>query len=163
MQAEVLKNTLTREQILLKRSIVFASILSLAGIGFGIWLDSQIILFDGFFSIISVGLSALTFIMSIYIQRRDDAKFPFGKNMIEPVVIVFKFIMIGLLCIFSIFTAIRDLLAGGRALDLDLASLYSLLALAGCYGFYLYLRKRMYKLQSDLPSCWCFPPTSKGC
>jgi predicted Co/Zn/Cd cation transporter (cation efflux family) len=140
----------TKEQNLLKLSIVFAGIMALAGISFGIFLKSQIILFDGFFSLISVGLSALTYIMSRYIQKRDDAKFPFGKNMIEPVVIVFKLIMIGLLCIFSIVNASLDFLEGGRPVVFDIAVFYSILALSCCYGIYLYLRKQMYNLQSDL-------------
>ncbi|AJD90337.1 hypothetical protein JMA_10200 [Jeotgalibacillus malaysiensis] len=131
-----------QEKSLLKLSVYAALVFAVGGIVWGWLVSSQMVQFDGYYSLISVGLSMLSLGAAQFIRRHDHKRFPFGKDMLEPIVILFKYSIILLLCIFSIVQAVTGLTTGGRATDIDGALLYSIIGAAGCLAIYLYFKRK---------------------
>ncbi|MBA2441215.1 MAG: cation diffusion facilitator family transporter [Rubrobacter sp.] len=108
----------------------------------GVAISSQVILFDGVYSFVSVLLSLGSLLAAGFIRKTDDLRFPFGKETIEPLVITFKYLAIGAMCLFALFSAVSDLFEGGRAVNLGSATLYGAVATAACLLVYLYFKRR---------------------
>lgn len=127
------------EKTVLKVSVYAAILFSITGIGVGIMADSQMILFDGLYSIMSFALSGLSLFTSYFKSKEDEARYPFGKERIEPIVIVVKYSAILIMVIGSLIAAIYALFTGGREVSLNLAILYSIGGATLCYLVYRYL------------------------
>ena len=138
------------ENKILKLSVVGALFFSLLGITWGWAIDSQMVMFDGMYSFISLVLSMMSLFISNYISKKDQEKFPFGKNILEPMVISLKSFVIGAMCIYSLIDAIRTIIAGGDRMDFDFGLIYSFISVIGCLLIYRYLNKKGKKLSSDL-------------
>ncbi|WP_051314705.1 cation diffusion facilitator family transporter [Alteribacter aurantiacus] len=136
------------EKNILKVSVYGALVFALVAIVWGVLGNSQMILFDGLYSLISVALSFFSLLSASFIQKADYKRFPFGKEMLEPIVILSKYVVILLLCLYALSSALSDLLAGGRVVDPGMALIYAILATIGCYIVYVYLKKRKKKLNS---------------
>ena len=108
------------------------------------------VMFDGMYSFISLVLSMMSLFISNYISKKDQEKFPFGKNILEPMVISLKSFVIGAMCIYSLIDAIRTIIAGGDRMDFDFGLIYSFISVIGCLLIYRYLNKKGKKLSSDL-------------
>ncbi|MCH8498868.1 MAG: cation transporter [Marinobacter sp.] len=141
---------LTEEDKLIAISALMSLFFAVGGIAIGWWLKSSIIIFDGIYSLISLGLSLLSLVAGRYVRLRDDAKFPFGKSIIQPITLVFKYLTIFLLCTLSIIDGIQTLLAGGRELNYLSALIYSGIVTLLCLGAYRFLVARTKPEHSEL-------------
>ncbi|MGD9986870.1 cation diffusion facilitator family transporter [Pseudonocardia sp.] len=119
-------------------SVAFA-VLSLV---WGLAVDSRLILFDGLYSFASVGLSLLGLWALRAARRGPDDRFPWGREIYEPVAIVVKAAALGGLCGYALAGAIGDLLAGGRDVDTGWALIYAVVATAGGVAVSLYMRRK---------------------
>lgn len=135
---------------LLRWSVLGAGAFALVAIGWGMLAGSKMILFDGMYSSISVGLSALSLAAYRAVQRGPDADYPYGRDAMGSLVIVVKGIAIGALSIYALAGAILDLLAGGREVAVGAAALYAALATLGCAGVALLLRRGNRRAHSEL-------------
>lgn len=108
------------------------------------------ILFDGIYSLASVGLSLLSVIGSNYMSKRDDEKYPFGKRMIEPVIIIIKSLAIFIMCIYSLSGALVDFLSGGNEVQYGFALVYAVISTVGCGITYIFLRRKGKYIDSNL-------------
>jgi cation diffusion facilitator family transporter len=135
---------------LLKLSVYGALLFALLAIVWGVVANSKIILFDGVYSLISVGLSSISLVSASYIQKRDFNRFPFGKEMIEPVIILGKFLVITILCLFALFSGISTLLSGGQEVNAGAGILYAFIATLGCFLFYKFLALKNKNIHSGL-------------
>lgn len=108
------------------------------------------VLFDGMYSLVSLILSMMSLFISNYITKKDQEKFPFGKNILEPMVISLKSFVIAAMCIYSLIDAIRTIIFGGDRMDFDFGLIYSFISVVGCSLIYKYLDKKGKKLSSDL-------------
>lgn len=133
---------INQEKKLLKFSVYGALFFAVLAVIWGVVENSKIILFDGIYSLISVGLSIISLITASYMQKQDFDRFPYGKEMIEPIIILGKFLVITILCLFSFFSGVSTLLSGGQEVNAGSGMIYSVLATAGCYLVYLYLKKK---------------------
>ena len=61
--------SLARENLALTLSAVGAGLFALAGITWGLWVDSLVIIFDGAYSLISLGLSLLSLYAARLVRR----------------------------------------------------------------------------------------------
>lgn len=138
------------ERKLIVYSVYAATFFSLSGIIVGFLAKSQIILFDGIYSLISVALSLLSLAAAKFMSKSDWKHFPFGKTEIEPLVIIFKYTIILILVVVSFTGAFISLFYGGRNVQLDIAFIYSLVGTVGCYGFYSLINKRSRNVKSGL-------------
>lgn len=117
-----------REEIVFKLSMKVLVIFAFLGIAFGLLLDSEVILFDGVFSIISIILSYLTLLVTRYIRKKDVKNFPFGKESIEPLVIFLQYLFLNIVLLSMFVEAIIVILNGGDKLNLGFTILYLVIA-----------------------------------
>lgn len=138
------------ENKILKLSVVGALFFALFGIAWGWALNSDMIIFDGLYSFISVMLSMLSLYINNYMAKRDFEKFPFGKHILEPLVISIKSLIIAIMCLYSLVGAIKTIVAGGNNLEFGLAIIYSVVSVIGCGAISLYMKLKSKALSSEL-------------
>ncbi|MGO1499958.1 MAG: cation diffusion facilitator family transporter [Marinobacter sp.] len=131
---------IARENVALSLSAVAAALFAVAGISWGLWIDSLVILFDGAYSLVSLLLSLLSLYAARIVRRPASAEYPFGRGAVEPLVIAVKGLVITLVCVLSLASAIAALLEGGRAVSADKAMIFAAVNVAGCVAVWLYLK-----------------------
>ena len=143
------------ENKILKLSVVGALFFALFGIAWGWAIDSDMIIFDGLYSFISVILSMLSLYINKYMAKRDFEKFPFGKHILEPIVISIKSLIIAIMCSYSLIEAIKTLMNGGNSLEFGLALIYSIVSVLGCGIISFYMKEQEKKINSELIKAEC--------
>lgn len=138
------------ENKILKLSAAGALFFALLGIAWGWAIDSEMIIFDGMYSFVSLILSMLSLFISNYISRKEQDKFPFGKHILEPIVISVKSVVIGIMCIYSFIDAIKTIASGGNSIGYDVALIYSVISVLGCSFVYWCISHNGKKLSSEL-------------
>ena len=138
------------ENKILKISVVGALFFALFGIAWGWAIDSDMIIFDGLYSFISVILSMLSLDINNYMAKRDFEKFPFGKHILEPIVISIKSLIIAIMCLYSLVGAIKTIASGGNNLEISLVLIYSIVSVIGCGAISFYMKIKEKKLSSEL-------------
>lgn len=139
-----------KEQKVLRISMMSALILAFFGIGFGLAVKSHAVVFDGFVSLASVGLGALSVLTSRYIYKEDDEIFQYGYMRFEPMVNLFKSLVLIFVCIYAFINALSHLLRGGYEVHLGGAAVYSLCAFVFCLVLFVYTNFASKILESDL-------------
>lgn len=130
-----------RENMALVLSSLAAALFAAAGIIWGIWIDSLVILFDGAYSLVSLLLSLLSLYAARIIRRPASEAYPFGLGAVEPLVIVVKGVVITLVCLLSMVSAVVSLVNGGRAVNTSIAMIFSAVSVVGCLAVWLYLKR----------------------
>lgn len=113
------------------------------------------IIFDGLYSFISVVLSMLSLYINNYMAKRDFEKFPFGKHILEPIVISIKSLIIAIMCSYSLIEAIKTLMNGGNSLEFGLALIYSIVSVLGCGIISFYMKEQEKNINSELIKAEC--------
>ncbi len=139
-----------KEQRVLKISMLSALVLAVFGIGFGVSVKSLAVVFDGFVSLVSVGLGALSVITSRYIYKEDDDIFQYGYVRFEPMVNLFKSLVLVLVCVYAFINAVSSILRGGYSVDFGGVAVYSLCAFVFCLTLFTYTKLAQRALESDL-------------
>ncbi|WP_216827425.1 cation diffusion facilitator family transporter [Alkalihalobacterium elongatum] len=135
-------NSYALEKKLLKISVYGAVMFAVTGVIWGYLISSQMVMFDGLYSLISVMLSLMSLFAAQFIHKRDTKKFPFGKEMLEPIVIIIKYAVILLLCVTAVISALDAILSGGRETNVGSALVYSILSTVACWRVFVYLKKQ---------------------
>jgi predicted Co/Zn/Cd cation transporter (cation efflux family) len=126
---------------LLRLSVWGAAAFAGLALVWGFLARSQMIVFDGMYSAISVGLSALSLLAYRAVQRGPDERYPFGRDVMGSLVIVVKGVAIAALCVYALTGAVLDVLAGGREVAVGSAAAYAAVASAACAGMVAVLRR----------------------
>lgn len=137
------------ERKLLQFSTFSALLFALLGIGFGLWMGSLVIIFDGAYSLVSLALTVLSLVAAAYI-RSPSRKGSEKTQKIEPLVIAFKGLVITLMCCISFSSAILAILDGGRDIDAGLALLFGVINVVGCLATFLVMKKYGHRSGSNL-------------
>ncbi|HEY2207339.1 MAG TPA: cation diffusion facilitator family transporter [Pseudonocardia sp.] len=111
-------------------------------LGWGLALGSQMIMFDGLYSFASVLLSLLAVLALRTSARGADERYPWGREVWEPLTIAVKAAALGGLCGYALVGGVADILAGGREVAAGWAVLYAVVASLGGVAVSLYLRRR---------------------
>ena len=138
------------ENKILKLSVVGALFFALFGIAWGWAIDSEMIIFDGLYSFISLILSMASLFINNYIAKKDTEKFPFGKAILEPLLISIKSLIILMMCLYSLREALKTILLGGNQVEFGLALIYSVVSVIGCGIITWSMMKQGKKISSDL-------------
>lgn len=131
--------SVARENRALVASAAMAAFFAVSGIGWGLWIDSLVIVFDGAYSLMSLGLSLLSLYAARLVRRPASARYPFGMGAVEPLVIAFKGLVIGLVCLISLVSAAVALMQGGRPVGAGMAMLFGAVSVVGCLLIWAYL------------------------
>jgi cation diffusion facilitator family transporter len=117
-----------RDQRLLLLSVWVSAGFAVVSSVWGILSGSSMIVFDGLYSFVSVGLSILAVMALRFARRGADERFPWGREAAEPVVVVFKAGLLGALCAYAAVQGVADIAAGGRDVEVGWAIVYAALA-----------------------------------
>ncbi|ACB52033.1 putative cation efflux protein [Crocosphaera subtropica ATCC 51142] len=120
------------EKIGLILSIIVTLFMSILGIGFGIFVESEAILLDGFFNIVSFIMALITLGVAWLQRQPENEYFNFGYLSFVPLVNLIKGLLIFLLSLFALTSAISIILHGGRTLNANIAIIYAFIAAVGC-------------------------------
>lgn len=138
------------ERRILIWSVIGAVLFAAGGIIAGVMVTSQMILFDGLYSLVSVALSLMSLFAAGFMNKKDLTNYPFGKSMLEPLVILVKYTAILILVVASMVAALTALFTGGRDMMLGAALFYSTVATLVSLGFYLWLNQMSKKSETGL-------------
>jgi len=131
------KKSSHKETRILAVSALLALAFALGGLILGIMADSLVILFDGFYSLVSLLLTLLSLSVSRYFLTNPDA-----KPKLEPLVIALKGAVILLVVAVSLHSAVIALFTGGREIDISIASLFGVVNVLGCGFTWWYIVKQ---------------------
>ena len=128
------------------RRLLLVSVWASAGFAvlstvWGILSGSSMIVFDGLYSFASVGLSTLGVFALRFTARGADERYPWGRDAVEPVVVVVKATTLAALCAYAAVGGVLDLVAGGRPVAAGWAVVYAVLATAGGLAVTVVLRR----------------------
>jgi hypothetical protein len=99
------------ERRLLGVSMAATGALAALGVTWGVLAGSQIVLFDGMYSVIGLGLSWLSLRASALVERGPDERLPFGREALTPLVVTIQGVALLATCIYgSVGAAVRDVM-----------------------------------------------------
>ena len=120
------------EKFALRLSVFGTLFMSTLGISFGLWIQSEAILLDGFFNFISLIMAITSLWVSWLITQPSNRHFQFDYLNFIPLVNVIKGLLIFTVSLFALASSVIAILNGGRSLDAGLAVIYAIIAAAGC-------------------------------
>lgn len=129
------------EQNILAFSACGALFFALLALTWGVLAGSQMIMFDGVYSFISLVLTGLYFYAARSIAMGSDEKFPFGRAQIEPLVIVVQSVVLLVICAKAFSSAVITLFSGGREIDNLSGMGYAAIGVTGCFISWYYIMR----------------------
>lgn len=139
-----------QEERLLLASVWGGAAFAVTALVWGLAAGSNMIVFDGLYSSISVALSLLSLATYRAVQRGPDPSYQYGRDAMSSLVVVVKGVAIGALGLYAFSGAVLDLRAGGREVAVGSAVLYAALATLGCGAMTLVLRRASSRRSSEL-------------
>ena len=112
-------------------SVVATSFFGVLGIAISLVSQSQAVFLDGLFSLIFAVAGILTLYVSSLVSRPRDEQYPFGYAAYEPMLNLFKGILILVALLYAIWGAVETLLMGGQDVVAAGGISYSALAVVG--------------------------------
>ncbi|MDG3086002.1 cation transporter [Vibrio hannami] len=131
-------------------SALLASGFAIGGLVLGLLVGSLVIVFDGVYSSVSLLLTLLSLAVSKYIQTPSKNNFPFGKAILEPIVISIKAIVILGIVGYSLHSAVIAMFTGGRDVDASIATLFGVVNVVGCGYAWWYIANKSRTFSSGL-------------
>ena len=128
-----------------QRSIVITITASvsfgLIGIVISLASRSGAVFLDGLFSLIFAVVGVLTLYVCKLVQRPRDEQYPFGYATFEPMLNLFKGILIATALLYAVWTAVRALMTGGQEVAAVGGIIYAAIAVSGGVALVVTLRK----------------------
>jgi predicted Co/Zn/Cd cation transporter (cation efflux family) len=97
----------------------------------GVLTSSQIILFDGFYTFLGIGLSWLAIRISHIVASGPTTRYPFGREALTPLIIGVEAVALLATCAYATFNAVLTIVSGGAKAPTGLGVAYAGLALVG--------------------------------
>lgn len=138
------------ENKILKFSALGGLFFAVLGIAWGWAIDSEMIAFDGLYSLVSLFLSIFAIMVTTFISKNDFKRYPFGKAALEPIIVIIKSIVLLGMCLITLSNAVKEVLAGGNNVDAGFAMFYAIVSSVGCTIVYSYMKKSSKKLNSEI-------------
>lgn len=128
------------ERTVLLRSIAAASVLGLAGIAVGLATGSQIVLLNGAYAFIGVGVAWLLLLASGVVGQGPTHPYPYGREALTPIVVgVQGFVLLGTVA-YAVVDAALSLLEGGGDVDAGWALVYAVITVLASVLLWRHLR-----------------------
>jgi cation diffusion facilitator family transporter len=123
-------------------SVAASAAFAVLALAWGLVTGSQLIVFDGLYSFASVGLSLLAVLALRTARKGPDQRYPWGREVWEPLTVVVKAAALGGLCVYALVGGVADLLDGGRDVEVGWAVVYGAVATLGGVAVTVLLRRR---------------------
>ena len=140
------------EQNILTFSACGALFFALLALVWGWLVGSQMIMFDGIYSFISLVLVGLYSYAAWSIAKGKDKNFPFGRAQIEPMVVMVHSIVLIIICLKAFSSAVITLFSGGHEMNSLSGIIYAIIGVLGCFiaWYYIVYSGKKYVPKSDL-------------
>ncbi len=137
-----------------RQALVITSIgnfcLSLLGIGFSLYVNSDSVLLDAFFNVISFVMSLGTLWIAWLLHQPENRWFQFGYVGFVPLTNVIKGLLVTLVSLFAGIDSVQAILDGGRDANSTLVILYAIIAATSCLIVAVYQFQVNKKVNSPL-------------
>jgi predicted Co/Zn/Cd cation transporter (cation efflux family) len=134
---------LASEKSLLAFSLAMGVFFAVLGVGWGLAIQSGVILFDGIYSGMSIILTMLSIVAMQLLKQPDDDTFQFGRMAFEPLVVAFKSLVIIAVCLYGIVTSAIAIQHGGEDNTDALGGIiYGAVSISACLFSWYYLKSR---------------------
>jgi len=140
----------SREQQQLRLSIVITFLVGVACVAVGLFMRSQAIAFDGFYSLVDVVLTAGSLAVSHLVTSEGSRRFQFGYWHLEPLVLVFNAAVLTAICSYGGFSALHGLMTGGHELAFGFGAAWAAVMGVASLAMALYMRRQSRALGSVL-------------
>lgn len=140
----------TREQGLLKLSIGVTLAVGLAGIGSGLWIGSQAIVFEGMYSLVDVVLTVASLMVARLVANEGSRRFQYGYWHLEPLVEAFGGAILAMACIYAAVNAIDGLLTGGHDVSYDFGAAWAVVLGVVGMAMWAYMGRHARTFESGL-------------
>ena len=121
--------------------IVASTSFGVIGVVISLASRSGAVFLDGLFSLIFAVVGLLTLYVSTVVQRPRDEHYPFGYATFEPMLNLFKGLLIGMALLYAVWSAVQTLLTGGQEVAAIGGIIYAAIAVAGGATLAVVLRK----------------------
>lgn len=138
------------EQLALRISLAGTVLMAVSGLGMGWYVNSDAILLDGVFSLLSMAMTGLTLFTAHLVSRPDDEVFQFGYSHLEPLITVVNGLIILAICLFAFYGGVQAMLHGGNPINLDVALTYALLSTVFSFAIFFTERHIAREVDSEL-------------
>ncbi|WP_196889695.1 cation diffusion facilitator family transporter [Aureivirga sp. CE67] len=139
-----------REQKVLKVSLVAIFIIAIFGITYGVYVNSESIVFDSFFSFLTAVMTGLSLYVTKLLAKRGNNKYQYGFSHFEPVVNATNGFMMLIICIYAFTNGIKSILDGGNIINIDVAIYYTIITSIASLGMYFYVKRESKILKSEI-------------
>ena len=134
-----------QEEFLLERralglSMASGFVLAAVGVAIGIATGSQIILFDGFYTFLGIGLSWMALRVSYLVASGPTTRYPFGREALTPLIIGVEGVALFATCAYATFNAVLTIMHGGSRLPSGWGVGYAAIALVLPTGLWWWMR-----------------------
>lgn len=129
------------EQNILTFSACGALFFAVLALAWGILAKSQMIMFDGIYSFISLVLTGLYFYAARSVAAGSDENFPYGRAQMEPMVIVVQSIVLLVICARAFISAMTSLFSGGQEINSLSGMGYAAIGVLGCLISWYYITR----------------------
>lgn len=140
----------TREQKLLRNSIIATLILSLSSIIFGLWVKSSSITFDGFYNLTDAVMTYVALIAAKMIMMGENERFQYGSWHLEPLLIFINGLVLGLTCTYAFVDGLTGLFSGGRLIQFGPGAFFAALTFLLSLVMYIYIKQSSKNIKSEL-------------
>ena len=135
-------DSLRVERRMLGVSSIAAVVFAVLGIGWGWVAQSSVILLDGAYALIGLGLGRLSLHAARLVAAGPTPKYPFGREALAPLMVGIQgMVLLGTFG-FASFDAVGVMLEGGSETAVGSALGYAVVSLIGSVGLWWYLRAR---------------------
>lgn len=125
-------------------------IIAVLGIVFAALAQSQAILLDGVYALVSVVMTVLAAQVARMVDKPSSEKFHFGYAHFEPLLNLIRGLLIFAICAYALVATIEVLIAGGRKIHPEIAIWYTALSAVWSVGIFWYQRQLARKLGSPI-------------
>ncbi len=134
----------------IKLSICGAAFFVVLAFGFAYATHSDGVWLDGAYSAVDILISVLGLFVARLVARPGDDTYPFGYAAFEPLLVLFKGVLILLVLAWAGVTAAFQLASGGNETAAGLVVVYGVIAAAGCFAVAARIRRYAEQTQSDI-------------
>jgi predicted Co/Zn/Cd cation transporter (cation efflux family) len=104
-----------QERRALSLSIAMGMTLAVVGISIGIIGGSQIVLFDGFYTFLGIGLTWMAMRVSHLVEEGPTIRYPYGREALVPLIIGIEGVALLATCAYASFNAVLSIIGGGTS------------------------------------------------
>ncbi len=138
------------EQRTLAISIYGVIVVAVGSIGYGLFLESDVVILNGIFSLLGLIGAGLSLLAAKLVVQPENRRFPFGYSHLEPLVLSVNSFMVLLICLYALINGIERIRAGGNTVDTEGVIWFGVLSGAVSLGMWVYERRVARRIHSPL-------------